>query len=53
MHYVFDIEYHRKTKDFYFLLEEKIFGIKRGGVTHSVTHSVNYVNAATSMKTYQ
>jgi len=48
VHYVFDIEYHPKAKDFYLLLEEKMFGIKRGGVTHSV----NYVNIVTSMETY-
>ena len=49
VHYVFDIEYHPKAKDFYLLVEEKMFGIKGGGVT---PRTVNYVNVVTSMETY-
>ena len=27
VHYVFDIEYHEKVKDFYLFLEDKIFNV--------------------------
>ena len=48
VHYVFDIEYHEKAKDFYLFLEDKIFNVKSG----TILHSANYANIVTSIEGY-
>ena len=40
IHYVFNMEYTAKVKDFYLFLEDRCFGIKEGGATPSA----NYTN---------
>ena len=40
VHYIFNMEYPVKVKDFYLFLEDKCFGIKEGGAAKTA----NYTN---------
>ena len=39
LHYVYDIQYHPRLKDFYLFLEDKLLGISTSNVRKSATYS--------------
>ena len=47
VHYVFNMEYYPKVKDFYLFLQNNLFNIK-----DSASHSTNYINITSSIECY-
>ena len=47
VHYVFNLEYYSKVKDFYLFLQNKLFNIKE-----ATSFSTNYVNVTCSLECY-
>lgn len=47
VHYVFNMEYHPKVKDFYLFFQNKLFNIK-----DSASHSTNYINITSSIECF-
>lgn len=47
VHYVFNVEYYSKVKDFYLFLQSKLFDIKE-----ATSFSASYINVTSSIECY-